>query len=211
MSQELDLVYFVKAVKNMIVMAEENRDYLSQLDSDVGDGDHGINLSIGFRDVEKKLENFDIETENISSLFKSVGMSLLGKVGGASGPLYGSFFLAFGSTLNNKKVITTDEFITAFGAAVDKVQFRGKAELNDKTMIDVLIPAKEYLFAHKESDFKDTLVEVVKLMKERSIEIKPLVAKKGRAMRLGDRAIGHFDPGAESSWRILECFLLALN
>ncbi len=211
MSQELELQYFVKAIKHMIIMAEENRDYFSKLDSDVGDGDHGINLSIGFRDVDKKLENFDMDNETITTLFKTVGMSLLGKVGGASGPLYGSFFLAFGSALDNKKVITTDEFINAFGSAVDKVQVRGKAVLDDKTMIDVLLPAKEYLFEHKENDFKENLTAVVELMKERSKEIKPLVAKKGRAMRLGDRAIGHFDPGAESSWHILECFLLALN
>ncbi|WP_265588325.1 DAK2 domain-containing protein [Streptococcus cuniculi] len=84
-------------------MIEVERDYLTSLDSSIGDGDHGINLSIGFRDVSKQLEQFDTATETISTLFKKVGMSLLGKVGGASGPLYGSFFLKMGQLRRTSK------------------------------------------------------------------------------------------------------------
>ena len=207
-----DMNYFKSVITKMAKMAEEERDYLTSLDSDIGDGDHGVNLSIGFRDVMKQFETFDFDNENITSLFKKTGMSLLGKVGGASGPLYGSFFMKLGGPANNAREVDFVTFVDMFVAGVEAVQTRGKAEIGDKTMIDALVPAKEYLITHKDvSDFKAVLEETLVIMKKGAESTEPLVAKKGRALRLGERAIGHRDPGSESSWKLFECFISALN
>ncbi|MGT2715354.1 dihydroxyacetone kinase subunit DhaL [Streptococcus respiraculi] len=209
---QFDMNYFTSVIEEMAAMIEIERDYLTSLDSNIGDGDHGINLSIGFRDVSKQLENFDKTSETISSLFKKVGMSLLGKVGGASGPLYGSFFLKMGTAAQNKSEVTFAEFVDMYSAGVTAVQNRGKAELGDKTMIDALLPAMEYLTQHKETeDVVAVMQEALTLMKQGAESTDNIVAKKGRALRLGERAIGHRDPGAESSWKLFECFVKKLG
>lgn len=203
----LDTNYFIKAIHRIADMIEKERDYLTSLDSAVGDGDHGINLSIGFREVLVQLDL--LEEPSIADIFKKTGMTLLGKVGGASGPLYGSLFMKMAPSDKAQKEVSVEEFVEMFSTGVDSVIGRGKAVLEDKTMVDTLLPAKDYLQAHKgDGDFAQVLKDTVDLMKQRSQEIAPLVAKKGRAMRLGERAIDHLDPGAESSWRIVECLYL---
>ncbi|HFI0149295.1 TPA: dihydroxyacetone kinase subunit DhaL [Streptococcus suis] len=203
----LDTNYFIKAIHRIAEMIEKERDYLTSLDSAVGDGDHGINLSIGFREVLVQLDL--LEDPTIAEIFKKTGMTLLGKVGGASGPLYGSLFMKMAPADKSKKEVSVEEFVDMFSAGVDSVISRGKAVLEDKTMVDTLLPAKNYLQEHKAAEnFSQVLQDTVEIMKQRSQEIAPLIAKKGRAMRLGERAIDHLDPGAESSWRIVECFYL---
>lgn len=188
-------------------MIEKERNYLTKLDSDIGDGDHGINLSIGFREVTKKLEEIDEGTDDISSFLKKVGMSLLGKVGGASGPLYGSLFMKMGTNVTGKNEVTFEEFVDMIEQGVQSIETRGKAEVGDKTMIDALRPGIDFL---KEQDTDGKEVEVfgqfVEVMKEGAEKTIPLVAKKGRAVRLGERAMGHKDPGSESSWLIFNAF-----
>lgn len=188
-------------------MIEKERNYLTKLDSDIGDGDHGINLSIGFREVTKKLEEIDEGTDDISSFLKKVGMSLLGKVGGASGPLYGSLFMKMGTNVTGKNEVTFEEFVDMIEQGVQSIETRGKAEVGDKTMIDALRPGIDFL---KEQDTDGKEVEVfgqfVEVMKEGAEKTIPLVAKKGRALRLGERAMGHKDPGSESSWLIFNAF-----
>lgn len=203
----LDTNYFIKAIHRIADMIEKERDYLTSLDSAVGDGDHGINLSIGFREVLVQLDL--LEEPSIADIFKKTGMTLLGKVGGASGPLYGSLFMKMAPSDKAQKEVSVEEFVEMFSTGVDSVIGRGKAVLEDKTMVDTWLPAKDHLQAHKgDGDFAQVLKDTVDLMKQRSQEIAPLVAKKGRAMRLGERAIDHLDPGAESSWRIVECLYL---
>ncbi len=205
--------FFVEVMKDLHDMIEVQRDYLTGLDSDIGDGDHGINLSIGFRAVVEKLEAMDAETEDISSFLRKVGMTLLGKVGGASGPLYGSFFMKAGDDVKGKTEVTFEEFCGMIANGVKAVQTRGKAEIGDKTMIDALVPGIEVLLDEKNKD-KDPIevfTACVEKMKEGAESTIPLVAKKGRAMRLGERAIGHKDPGSESSWMIMEVFLNRLK
>ena len=139
-------------------------------------------------------------------------MALLGKVGGASGPLYGSFFMKFGVPANSARDVDFCTFVEMFSTGVEAIQMRGKAELGDKTMLDALLPAKDYLNQQKTSkDIKKTLEETIAIMKKGAESTEPLIAKKGRAMRLGERAIGHRDPGSESSWKLFECFLKALK
>lgn len=205
--------FFIECMKDLHDMIEVQRDYLTGLDSDIGDGDHGINLSIGFREVKKKLDSFEAETEDIASFFKKVGMTLLGKVGGASGPLYGSFFMKAGDDVKGKSEVTFEEFCGMLANGVKAVQTRGKAVVGDKTMIDAFVPGIDLLMdeSNKGKDPVEVFTAFVERMKEGAESTVPLIAKKGRAMRLGERAIGHKDPGAESSWMMMEIFLNRLK
>lgn len=202
----LDKSYFIQVVKDLAVMAEEERDYLTELDSLIGDSDHGINLSIGFRAVTAKMP--ELENENITSFFKKVGMTLLGKVGGASGPLYGGFFMKFGEPAGNKDEVNFEELCNMFKSGVELIESRGKAVVADKTMVDTLRPALDTLIAAVEAG-DQPLVAFEKCLKAAEVgrdSTIPLIAKKGRALRLGERAIGHMDPGSASSYMILNIF-----
>lgn len=203
----LDKKFFIQVIKDLAAMIEEQRDYLTKLDSDIGDSDHGINLTIGFREVTKKLPEW--ENENLTSLFKKVGMTLLGKVGGASGPLYGGMLMKFGEPADNKDEVTFDEFAQMLQKGVELVESRGKASVGDKTMVDTLRPALDTLLEAIKNNEEplDAFEKCVKRAEEGRDSTIPLVAKKGRAMRLGERAIGHLDPGATSSHLILYVFL----
>lgn len=208
----LNKSYFIETLKKLAAMAEENRDHLSKLDSDIGDGDHGINLTIGFREVEKQLPQLSESVTDIAELMKKVGMILLSKVGGASGPLYGSFFMKMATHIIGKQEVTFKEFCQMYQDGVEAVQMRGKAELNDKTMLDALIPGLEILKNYQEGDDPiNTLENCVNEMKLGSDKTIPLMAKKGRALRLGERAVGHRDPGSESAWMIMNVFLQQLK
>lgn len=208
----LNKSYFIETLKKLAAMAEENRDHLSKLDSDIGDGDHGINLTIGFREVEKQLPQLSESVTDIAELMKKVGMILLSKVGGASGPLYGSFFMKMATHIIGKQEVTFKEFCQMYQDGVEAVRMRGKAELNDKTMLDALIPGLAVLKDYQEGDDPiNTLENCVNEMKLGSDKTIPLMAKKGRALRLGERAVGHRDPGSESAWMIMNVFLQQLK
>ncbi|GCF94755.1 dihydroxyacetone kinase subunit L [Enterococcus florum] len=203
----LDKQFFGNCLSKMAELAEENRDYWTKLDSDIGDGDHGINLSIGFRAVSGQLaENLE-NTDDITGLLKKSGMLLLSKVGGASGPLYGSFFIKMGKDVVGKTTINFPEFVGMIKNGVDAIQFRGKSELGEKTMLDALLPGVAYLEEHIEEEPLVVMEQAVAIMREGAESTIPLIAKKGRAMRLGERAIGHKDPGSESSWMLMNVFL----
>lgn len=202
-----DKEFFKKSLIKMAELSEEQRDYWTSLDSNIGDGDHGINLSIGFRGISKEIEDLDKTTADIHSLLKKSGMILLSKVGGASGPLYGSFFIKMGKAVEGKTAVTFPEFVDMLQSGIDAIQTRGKAILQDKTMLDALLPGIEYLQAHKtDNDYLTVMEKAIQIMQEGADATTPLIAKKGRAMRLGERAIGHKDPGAESSWMLLNVF-----
>jgi len=205
--------FFVKALKEMQILIEEQRDHLSKLDSEIGDGDHGINLSIGFREVVLKLESIEAENPDIAGLLKKVGMILLGKVGGSSGPLYGSFFIKAGDNVKGKYEVNFPEFCGMIVTGVKAIESRGKAVVRDKTMLDAFLPGvkvlDDELFGGKnEIEIFTDFVDAMKAGAESTI---PLIAKKGRAMRLGERAVGHKDPGAESAWMLMEVFLKGLT
>lgn len=198
--------YFIGVIKDLIDLAEEKRDHFTALDSAIGDGDHGVNLSIGFREVNKNLETW--EKENLTTLFKKVGMALLSKVGGSAGPLYGSFFMKFGDPANGKDEVNFEEFFNMFKVAVESVEMRGKAVVGEKTMVDTLRPSLDAFSKAMEEGLtpKDAFGKCLEAAKAGADSTVPLVAKKGRAMRLGERAIGHMDPGAASSAAFIETF-----
>ncbi|MFT4296421.1 MAG: dihydroxyacetone kinase subunit DhaL [Micropruina sp.] len=203
---DFDRDYFVAVFRRMAATAEENRDEWTRLDGAIGDGDHGINLSIGFRAVVKQLDALPDDTD-VAGLFKLVGMTLLRKVGGASGPLYGSFFMKAGAEVPGQAQVSFDELRRMLRAGVTSIQQRGKAELGDKTMLDSLLPGLDVLEAADADDPRAALAAFVERMRQGSDETIPLRARKGRAMRLGDRSIGHRDPGSQSSWQLLNCLL----
>ncbi len=175
----------------------ENKSYLSELDTPIGDGDHGNNMGRG---VTAFKEAFDKEKPaTISDTFKVLSMAMISKVGGASGPLYGSAFMNMMKATKDIEVIHSQEQL---GAIIEEgtkgIQARGKAEAEDKTMLDVWLPVTEALKKNH------LTADVIEKSKEHT---KNLVAKKGRASYLGERAIGHIDPGAASSAILFQTFL----
>ncbi|WP_210366154.1 dihydroxyacetone kinase subunit DhaL [Bacillus sp. REN3] len=179
---ELDRVY------------QQERMYLTELDQAIGDGDHGINMARGFSELGKKLETASYE--DLGSLFRDAGMVLLSKVGGASGPLYGTAFIKAAGVLKDKQEATIEDLAEAMEEALKGLEMRGKASAGDKTMLDVWIPVAGYLKSRQgNADWQ----ELMSLSKERMEATKDLEAKKGRASYLGQRSIGHIDPGAASS------------
>jgi dihydroxyacetone kinase-like protein len=181
----------------------ENKAYLTELDSAIGDADHGINMDRGFQAVLGKI---DAATPgDIGALFKTVGMTLVSTVGGAGGPLYGTLFLQLGIATVNKDELSAADWSAALAAAVSGVQARGKAELGDKTMIDALIPARDAFAAALDdgADLPAALRRSADAAEEGMVATIPLVARKGRASYLGERSADHQDPGATSSALLL--------
>lgn len=204
----LDSAFFGQVLKDMGELVEKERDYLTGLDSDIGDGDHGINLSIGFREVNKQLDELLAVSPDVATLLKKTGMILLGKVGGASGPLYGSFFMKCGADVAGKTELNFDDLCGMIINGAAAVQHRGKAELGDKTMMDAFLPGVEVLENRvQDSDPVLTFTAFIDAMQAGAQSTIPLIAKKGRALRLGERAIGHLDPGSESSWMLMNVIL----
>jgi dihydroxyacetone kinase-like protein len=177
----------------------ENKEYLTRLDSAIGDADHGINMDRGMKAVSAKLDGF--EGDDIGALLKTVGMTLVSTVGGAGGPLYGTLFLQMGMATAGKSELEPEDWAAALDAAVKGVQTRGKAEPGDKTMIDALIPARDAFSAAvaEDASFEEALRRSAQAAEEGMLATVPLVAKKGRASYLGERSAGHQDPGATSS------------
>ena len=188
----------------------ENKDYLTELDAAIGDADHAINLDRGFKKVAEQLTQ--LETKDIGTTLKTVSMTLISAVGGASGPLYGTFFLRASTTVAGKEALTPTELANLLQAGVAGVIQRGKANLGDKTMIDALSPAANTFAELVEGGSATTealkqAVQAAEIGMEQTI---PLVAKKGRASYLGERSVGHQDPGATSSFLILRALLESL-
>ena len=180
----------------------ENAAMLSELDTPIGDGDHGVNMSRGFTAVEKKLASTG--TPDFGALFKLVGMTLLSTVGGAAGPLYGGFFLELGRTATGKTALTKSEVSQMLERGLGDIQRRGKAELGDKTMVDALSPAVSAFQSSADKDITAAARVAEDTAKTAAEATRPLEARKGRASYLGERSIGHQDPGATSSWLLLQ-------
>ena len=183
---------------------ESEKDFLTELDNVIGDGDHGINLARGFGEVEKKLDA--LADKEPAEVFKSVGMTLVSTVGGASGPLYGTGFMKLGMLLKGKPEIGMADFLEAFQAAIEGIQARGKSVKGEKTMLDAMIPAKEAMESvwNETQDASKAFESGIKAAWEGVEYTKIIAATKGRASYLGERSIGHQDPGATSFTMMLE-------
>lgn len=180
------------------------REELTALDSAIGDADHGINLDRGFQAVLARLDT--LPGDDIGALLKGVGMTLVSTVGGASGPLYGTFFLQLGGGTAGSTGIELEQLAAALDAGVAGIQRLGKAEPGDKTMLDALLPARDALRAavDRGAARPEALAAAVAAAEQGMLATIPLVARKGRASYLGERSAGHQDPGATSAHLLLK-------
>jgi len=183
---------------------EEDKDFLTELDNVIGDGDHGINMARGFHMVEEKLP--PLEGKDIGTLLKTTGMTLVSTVGGASGPLYGTAFMKAGMVMAGKEEMSLEDFFVCMDAAIEGVKMRGKGDKGEKTMLDAMIPALGAMkaSASEGADTKTALKAGVAASKEGVEYTKTIIATKGRASYVGERSIGHQDPGATSFTDMLE-------
>lgn len=190
---------------------EENKLFLTELDAAIGDGDHGLNMSKGFHAVREKLKA-DPGT-NIGDILKKTGMTLVSNVGGASGPLYGTAFMKASVEVTGKEEIDIRDFEKMLIAALEGIKMRGKAVLEDKTMVDAIEPALRELSKGLGQGLsgKEALREAVDAAYRGVEHTKDILARKGRASYLGERSIGHQDAGATSSAIILETIYEAIN
>ena len=189
---------------------EEQRDYLTELDNAIADGDHGINMARGFAAVEQKMKETD--WQDAGALFKTVGMTLVSVVGGSAGPLYGTAFMRAGMAMTGKSDLTMDDLIACLGAAIEGVMMRGKAVRGEKTMLDAMIPALDAMTeAHAAGHSPKECVQAGIRAAWDGVEYtKTIAATKGRASYIGERSIGHADPGATSFTYLLETVADAL-
>ena len=192
-------------VREFAAAVAEQKEYLTQLDSAIGDADHGINMDRGMRAALERL-NGDAPADP-AGVMKAVAMALISKVGGAGGPLYGTLFLQFGASATGKDALSPADWAAGFAAGIAGVQSRGKAEPGDKTMLDALLPASDALGAAVEAGapFGEALERAAAAAEEGMAATIPWVARKGRASYLGERSAGHQDPGATSSALLVRC------
>ena len=189
---------------------EEEKLFLTELDNAIADGDHGLNMAKGFAAVEAKIPQF--QGQNIGAILKTVGMTLVSAVGGSAGPLYGTAFMKAGMTMADKTEMDMTDFLACMKAAVDGVMMRGRSVQGEKTMLDAMIPAlqaMEKANAEGASD-KEALEAGVKAAAEGVEFTKTIAATKGRASYIGERSIGHQDPGATSFTDLLDVIAKAL-
>jgi dihydroxyacetone kinase-like protein len=200
------LVEWLHRFRTLVV---ENQQYLTELDSAIGDADHGSNMARGMNAVAEKLET----PEAVDSLFKTVGMTLVSSVGGASGPLYGTFFLRIGTTAGAVTELDAGALSAALRAGLAGVVARGKAEPGDKTMLDAMLPALDALDASiaAGADLADASAAAFTSAQAGRDDTEDLVARKGRASYLGERSAGHLDPGATSTVYLFQALAGALG
>lgn len=204
MTQTLDLATLTAWFTNFTAVVNEKRQYLTDLDAEIGDADHGSNMARG---TQAALEKLTAEPpSSVAAFGKTVGMTLVSTVGGASGPLFGTLFLRFGVTAGDVTELDGAAFAAALKAGIDGVVARGKAEMGDKTMVDVLLPAHEAFAAAIAAgdDFAAALAATAQAAQQASEATVPLLAKKGRASYLGERSVGHLDPGSASTAILFE-------
>jgi phosphoenolpyruvate---glycerone phosphotransferase subunit DhaL len=190
------------AAEQIIASAPE----LTALDQAIGDGDHGTNMKRGFEAVLGKLDA--ISSQPLDEALRTIGKTLVMNVGGASGPLYGSFFLAAGEALSRDKQLP-DDLAEVFGSGVSAVSARGRSQAGEKTMLDVLVPVLETL---KAGAGQEDLIGQVRMVASEAVErTAPMQATKGRASFLGQRSVGHIDPGARSSCVLVQAVCASLE
>ena len=191
-------------VRTFAALVAENRDHLTELDAAIGDADHGSNMDRGMKAVVAALD--DTRPATAGALFSKVGMTLVSTVGGASGPLFGTLFLRMGSSFGDTEQASPQQLAAALRAGLEGVVARGKAEAGDKTMYDALAPAVDALEGALSG--QATVAEALKRAFEAAIvgrdATTPMLARKGRASYLGERSVGHQDPGATSVALLLQ-------
>lgn len=198
-----------RVVETYAQVVAENRDYLIDLDSAIGDADHGENM---YRGMKAAVERLTGDEQTPSDVLKSVATALISKVGGAAGPLYGTAFLRASGVVAGKAELDAGDVVALLAAARDGIVARGKAELRDKTMVDAWTPAvaAAATAAEAEGTVADVFAAAADAAEQGARDTIPLVARKGRASYLGERSAGHQDPGATSTALLLRTFATTL-
>lgn len=209
--QTVDLTQLAAWVRDFAQAIGENAQYLTDLDAAIGDADHGINMARGMTAVIAALD--ESAPADMAALCKQVGMTLVKSVGGASGPLYGTFFLRMASALGPVVTVDANGFAEALRAGVDGVAQRGRAEAGDKTMVDALVQAVDALDAAlaSGSGIAAALHDATAAAERGRDATKAMVARKGRASYLGQRSVGHLDPGAASAVMLINAASTAVG
>ncbi|EFL81082.1 dihydroxyacetone kinase subunit DhaL [Actinobacillus pleuropneumoniae] len=197
-------------LENCNQVMTEQRGFLTQLDTEIGDGDHGLNMQRGFSKALEKIAT--VSDKDIGTILKTVGMTLLSQVGGASGPLYGTLFIKGSQVANGKEQLTFEELVSIFKAGVEGIIARGRAEPGDKTLCDVWLPLLDELAQADHSQPEAVLLnQAVEKAENFAKATVPMTAKKGRASYLGERSVGHADPGATSSYYLIKALAEAVK
>lgn len=199
-------------VTELVEVINANRDYLSEIDGAIGDGDHGVNMSKGFSQCGHALAGKP-QPLNLADAFNQLSMTLMEGIGGSMGPLYGSFFLGLAESLEHKDVLDAAGLAHALTVAVDAVKDIGDASVGDKTLMDTLVPARDALNAAvaQGAGFADALDRMVAAAEQGKESTRALQARIGRAARLGERSIGVLDAGATSCFLILQAIARSLQ
>jgi phosphoenolpyruvate---glycerone phosphotransferase subunit DhaL len=210
MKDELNLTDFAEIIKNICKTLQENSNYLSELDSTVGDGDHGVTVARGFKSVQAGLEE-DTPRE-ISGLLRKVGLTLISSMGGAAGPIFGSIFTEMAKVAEGRQVIDLPILYEMFNTSLEKISKLGGAKPGDKTLIDSLGPAVASL---KESvsgkvSIKEALKNMTASAEKGMLSTKNMVAAKGKARYLGERSLGYQDAGATTLYLIIKSIYEAI-
>jgi dihydroxyacetone kinase-like protein len=200
----------LQALNNMCDTIENEKEYLSELDGAIGDGDHGVNMAKCFRLVKKKLA--ESSAEDIGTLLKDVGMVVLNSVGGAMGALYGTFFLKLSQESAGKRDLNLSDLVAMLQTGERGILEIGKAQIGDKTLIDTLSPAVRAIeaAANEGKELSGALADFELAAKQGMESTREMVAKIGRASRLGERTVGHQDAGATSCYFILRSLASAI-
>jgi phosphoenolpyruvate---glycerone phosphotransferase subunit DhaL len=201
---EFDGAAFVRFIGLFGDRLHDRREELTQLDSAIGDADHGINMDRGFSAVRAKLADLDGSDTTLGATVKAVGMTLISTVGGASGPLYGTFFLRMATAIGDRSTLDPAGLGEALRAGLEGVIHRGKATTDDKTMVDAMSPAVDAFDAASTGGISAGLDAAAMAAAAGRDRITPLVARKGRASYLGERSADHQDPGATSTTILFE-------
>jgi dihydroxyacetone kinase-like protein len=202
MSASLDTDTVLRWLRDCARVFATHKDELTALDSAIGDGDHGANMARGFTAVDAKLDG--LKGKDLGTVFKTVAMTLISTVGGASGPLYGTFFLKAAEKAAGKNALEPRELFDVFRHGLDGLMARGKAVVGEKTMVDALVPAIEALQPLEHDTLSAALDRAVAAAQQGAASALPLVATKGRASYLGERSANHADPGCASSVLLFE-------
>ncbi|CAA9283175.1 MAG: Phosphoenolpyruvate-dihydroxyacetone phosphotransferase, ADP-binding subunit DhaL [uncultured Chloroflexia bacterium] len=203
--------HIVRYLERVSAQIAAHREELTRLDSAIGDADHGTNLHRGFSAVVEEMPK--LADKDIGAILKGAGMKLVSTVGGASGPLYGTAFIRAGMVLANRAEIDDDELVAALEAALEGMEARGKAQRGEKTMIDTVAPAIDALKeARARGDELPIAMRAAVAAAEAGMRsTTPMLATKGRASYLGERSIGHQDPGATSAYLMMKVMLEVLE
>lgn len=196
-----------RALRASIQALEENKQQLNKLDAAIGDGDHGRSIAKAFSSMEGTLET--METDDVGELLQEMGKQIVFSSGAAAGPLYGTAFMEAGKAVSGKQTIGLSDLAGMFAAAEEGVKKRGGGKVGEKTMLDTIHPAREAIQNATESDLEVSaaLNKTIKAARKGRDSTEEMISQRGRSSRLGERTKGHIDPGAASSYIVIESML----